>query len=514
MKNNIRISFILLSFVFLLNSCNEWLSVLPENEQVSDEYWTSKEEVESVLASGYVYLRATVPYLIEWGELRGGCIYDDQIGGNDLQTFQVSPDDKALCNWAPLYKVIGMANSVLANAEAVQRLDETFDLAVMQSYMTEAYFLRALCYFYIVRNWRDAPLILQPYEDDKISYEIAKSSEAEIITQIKLDINTALGTGAAKTTFDEDWETKGRATKWALEALMADVCLWSEDYGAAIISCNEILDATSAFRPVFLSDPAKWYEIYYPGNSNESIFEIQWNQRDYSQSNDLSTVFGNSTPNYLYTDQMLWDFINETEKTGVDQAVRTIFGGYVPNTDAAEYQKATKGYVWKYSGIGVQDQVRNTTDEQDPHFIIYRVADVMLMKAEAMVLNSSTEDSWAAAINLINEIRTRSNLPEISPVLEELSQEDMLEFILYERRMELAAEGKCWYDLLRFGKRNGFEYREQFLINEIVLYNNTANSSWIRSVLMNDDALYLPIWTDELLNNSLLEQNPYYDIVN
>ncbi len=496
----------------LLSSCNDWLSVLPENEQVSDEYWTSKEEVESVLSSGYVYLRSAVPELIDWGELRGGCIYNQY--GSDLQTFQISPDDEDICSWGPLYKVINMANSVLANAETVRERDETFEEAVMKSYMAEAYFLRALSYFYIVRNWRDAPLILDPYETDEISYEKEKSSDAEIIAQIKSDINEALATGAAKEVFDEDWETKGRATKWALEALMADVCLWDEDYSTAVMSCNEILDATSSFRPVFVSDPTKWYELYYPGNSNESIFEIQWDQKDYDQSNDLATKFGNSTPTYLYTENMLQDFITETNKTGVDDAVRTIYGGYLPDTDASGYQKATIGYIWKYSGIGVQDQVRNTTDEQDPNFIIYRVADVMLMKAEAMVLMSSDTSGWRVAVNLINQVRTRSNLTEINPQLAEVSEGDMLEYILDERKMELAGEGKRWYDVLRFGKRNSFEYRDRFLINEVVQYNNTANSSWIRSVLKDDDALYLPVWSDELENNKLLEQNPYYGIVN
>ncbi|MGV8090745.1 MAG: RagB/SusD family nutrient uptake outer membrane protein [Mangrovibacterium sp.] len=97
--------------------------------------------------------------------------------------------------------------------------------------------------------------------------------------------------------------------------------------------------------------------------------------------------------------------------------------------------------------------------------------------------------------------------------MSEVSEGDLLEYVLDERKMELAAEGKRWYDLLRFGKRNGFEYRERFLINEVIQYNNTANSSWIRSVLKNDDALYLPVWTTELESNKLLEQNPYYVIV-
>ncbi len=515
-----KITNILLIFVlaFQFTACNDWLTVLPENEQVSDEYWTSKEEVESVLAAGYKYLRDAVPYLVRWGELRGGSVYTlygGNVTGGVIQNFQVTPSDYYMCTWAPLYKVINMSNSVIANAETVLQRDATFDEAVMNSYLTEAYFLRALSYFYIVRNWKEAPLIVDPYETDIISYEKEKSSEAELIAQIKADITTALGTGAAKEKFEEEWATKGRATKWALHALMADVCLWNEEYQTAVMHCNEILDATSAFRPVFVTDPTKWYELYYPGNSNGSIFEINWDQGTYNQSNTLASgLFGNSTPTFRYSEQMMFDWIEETTLTGVNDAVRTVYGGYLPDVLADNYLNANEAYVWKYSGIGIQDQARNTVNEQDANFIVYRMAEIMLMKAEALVFMSSDTESWSVALDLINQIRTRSNLPVLEPVLEELSEFDMLDLILHERNMELAAEGKRWYDLLRVGKASSFKYRSTILIENVVTYNNTANPAWIRSVLNNDNALYLPIEASEIVNNRKLVQNPYYDVLN
>ena len=50
---------VLCSLVFsvALTSCNDWLDVLPNNEQVTDDYWKSKEDVEAVIASGYDYMR-------------------------------------------------------------------------------------------------------------------------------------------------------------------------------------------------------------------------------------------------------------------------------------------------------------------------------------------------------------------------------------------------------------------------------------------------------------------------
>ena len=92
-----------------------------------------------------------------------------------------------------------------------------------------------------------------------------------------------------------------------------------------------------------------------------------------------------------------------------------------------------------------------------------------------------------------------------------VSQENMLGYLLQERDLEFAAEGKRWYDLLRFGRSQNFKYKDQF-INMIIENNSTVSASWIRSVLKNTDAWYLPISQGEIDSNPNLIQNPYYDV--
>ena len=65
-------SLVAVSMLTTATSCNDWLEVKPNNEQITDDFWKSKEDVESVILSGYVYLANSVPTLIKWGELRGG----------------------------------------------------------------------------------------------------------------------------------------------------------------------------------------------------------------------------------------------------------------------------------------------------------------------------------------------------------------------------------------------------------------------------------------------------------
>lgn len=492
-----------------LNSCNNWLDILPENEQAQEIYWSTKEEAEAVLNSGYYYLSKAVPNLIQWGELRGGSIYKNS--SNHLQSFTLVPTDKDFCNWESLYFIINMANAVLKNVDAVLESDRTFNMAQANSLKAEAYFLRGLSYFYLVRNWREVPLVLIPYEDDQLSYSLPKSPEAEVLSQIKKDISAAIATGAAKEAFEGEWETKGRATIWALYALLADVNLWSGDYAGAVSACDAILKATSPHRPAFMqgtTEDTKWYKIFNPGLSNESIFELYF---DYQKNKDLKwhgTLFGTSSPSYYYSSQMLKDFIEETNETGgINSSVRDMYGACTVS-DPELYTEANTGYIWKYNGT---EDSRGTrpVDTDYPHFIIYRVAEIKLIKAEALVMQGT--EHYADAIKEIDEIRVRANLPKLDEsVTVNPSEDALLMQILQERNMELAAEGKRWYDLLRFGRCENNKYRNEF-INLVIQYNETANPSWIRSVLRNDDALFLPIWSTELENNTLLVQNPYYE---
>lgn len=500
---------LLLMATLSLSSCNDWLDVLPNNEQVTDDYWKSKEDVEAVLASGYYYMREAVPTLISWGEVRGGTIYSTLGSDAKIQNFVVMPTDN-ICEYAGIYKIIGMANSVLKYAPSVMLEDDTYYEAVMNSHLAEAYFMRAYCYFTLVKNYRDVPLVIEAYVNDEAEYNIPKSTEAEIIAQIKKDITTALGTGAAKGSYEEEWQTKGRATKWALYALMADVCLWNHDYDECIIYCNEILNATDAFRPVFITNPYQWYEMFYPGNSNESIFELNWDNTTYAQTNNFGSRFAVGTSSiYKYTNVAIEKLKKETADviahSGASEGRlgRMYLASFV-STGAVE--QANELYVWKYRGTDVVD-INNVRLQEDANFIIYRVAEVMLMKAEALIMKGG-EDAWKVALDLINSVRSRAMLGNLEIEVESTDEHELLMAVLDEREMEFSAEGKRWYDLLRFARYNE-KYAEEF-VNMVVNANQTYNKQWIRSVLQDENAWYLPIPYSEMEINSKLEQNPYY----
>lgn len=523
-------SILLISLGLLSSSCNDWLDLLPNNEQVTDQYWKSKEDVEAVMASGYYYMRQSLPTLFHWGEARGGTMYTRSTwagGINELQNFNLQPTLN-ICKYESIYKIIGMANSVLHYAPGVLTKDDTYTEGAMKAHLAEAYFMRAYCYFLLVRNYREVPLIVDAFVTDKADYNLPKATEAEIIAQIKEDLVTAIESGAAKTIYEEEWQTKGRATIWAMYALMADVCLWNEDYQEAIVYCNEILnvpEGDTSIRPRFISTPSQWFEIFYPGNSNESIFELNFDYVAFSETNPLSGIFSVTSvasSGYVLTERAVEKVITEASQViqnqeGVvpERVGRTLMSGVMyPGMVApySDYMRQQDFLCWKYYGTDVIDAA-NYRENFDPNFIIYRVAEIILIKAEALImLGEPGSSEWKTAIELINQIRERAMLPAYEEeALQEYTKLELLTVLMNEREMEFIGEAKRWYDLLRLARKNNYEkeYKDLF-VSEVLEGNTTYNSMWIYNVLQDNDALYQPIPQSEIDVNPNLVQNPYY----
>ena len=525
----------ILSIVTILTatSCNDWLDLLPNNEQVTDNYWQTKEDVESVIASGYYYMRNAVPQMLLWGELRGGTLFNnsttDEAG--KIQDFD-AVEGNSQVKYATFYQIINMANSVLMYAPTVQEKDNTYYTSVLNSHLCEAYFQRAFAYSILVKNFKEVPLILEAYVNDDAEFNLPKASETQIIEQIKADCLAALATGAAKANYESEWETKGRATKWALYALLADITLWNHEYDLCIQYCNELINANDALRPVFISEMNNWYSIFNPGNSNESILELNWNYATEGSNNNFNSRFawGNliSSSSGAYNisptaiEKMRQEAIdalaNHPELTFNDHVGRSIFCTWVPGTSTDAPSRYTSSHI------------------------LYRMADVYLMKAEALIMKG--QSSWRAAIELINKVRQRAGLTDYLDLssstadneIDALDELTLLNEVIDQRELEFVGEAKRWYDLLRMARYDSefaptqtvedsegiaygsyktvsgqsvFGYKQR-VISTICEYNTQISSMQLQSVLQNSWAWYLPLPIGDIETNENLKQNPYY----
>ena len=120
------------------------------------------------------------------------------------------------------------------------------------------------------------------------------------------------------------------------------------------------------------------------------------------------------------------------------------------------------------------------------NFIIYRYANVLLMKAEAL----NEQGQTAQAMETLNIVRRRAGLANVA----NLSQTALREKIIHERRIELAFEGHRWFDLIRL--QNG-DYAINFLHS-------------IGKTRVTKERLLFPIPQTEMDANSLMTQNPGY----
>ena len=106
-------------------------------------------------------------------------------------------------------------------------------------------------------------------------------------------------------------------------------------------------------------------------------------------------------------------------------------------------------FIQKYSNPPYLERF-NTGD----NFIVSRLADVLLMQAEA--LNEASFPN-ADAFVLLNRVRTRAGLPSktsnnMDAKLRVASQAEFRTAIAQERRIELAFENHRWFDLVRTGQ--------------------------------------------------------------
>jgi starch-binding outer membrane protein, SusD/RagB family len=483
----------LLFVILLLGGCNNWLDLEPQDAIIKDRYWKTKEQVEAAVVGVYASLLGapdgarSIPELaFLWGEMRADMIvpnnnalFDEEevVNGNILQT-------NGLANWRVFYQTINYCNTVLDLAPAVLDIDPTFKESQWQAYRAEMLTIRSLLYFYLVRTFKEVPLKIAATTSDDDPYEIPKSTEEEILNQLVADLNEA--ERLAVVSYGNQDQNKGRVTRYTVNALQADIYLWKEDYASCKAACDKIINS-GQFGVV---ESHEWFpEIFVTGNSNESIFEIQF---DAEKTNPFFNMFAT---NGRWLSSIL-----------VLEEVYTIDFDVAENKDIRGENASLKsdGRIWKYMGW---DGTRpRSIAESYAHWIVYRLADILLMKAEAMALTGEVD----GAREIVNKIRTRGHALEATyREIDSFDVQGMLEYILEERAREFAFEGKRWFDVLRHARRNNYA-NLNLLINMAVKTAPIDRQQSIINKLRDTNSHYLPVFQYELQTNKRLVQNPFY----
>jgi len=536
---NNKFKYILAGLLLIISgSYTQWLEIKPLDKMVLEDYWKTQNDVESVVLAAYRAMQEDgfMERIILGGELRSDNVIvdktrlrssQDQVDINDAT---INPVSNGLLDWKYFYTAINYCNTVLKYAPGVMQEDPNYTKGFMSEHEAEMLTVRALAYFYLVRLYRDVPYIDFPYTDDTQNFNIPKMS-GDSILNLQVDALTTAEQYALKSWGGSTINQKGRVTKNTVRALLADIYLWLGKYNECIDACNrimpDVIGPTEILNPdlatgaeLRLIDNSKYYDNsfmnnFYYGRSEESIFELQFNTN--VQNNKIRGLYGNNTTtgqlaaspatllpfttDKAFTNDLrgMFSFVRDFTSTGSQQGYSQIFK-YI-GTDFTIMSNGQVGYAFTTSTIATMP------------WIIYRLADVYLMKAEALVERNSGSD-LSDALALVNLTYLRSNLTAAPLTSENYpSQEAMRALVLDERQREFMFEGKRWFDLVRMARREdrnaGAPNNHPNMLN-YVLRKYQFNGDIVRSKLRYTDALYLPISWKELTANPALVQNPFY----
>lgn len=479
---------ILLAALALSAGCEKWLDLIPPQGLIRQEFWQTKEDVEAVVMGAYETFATMDDMLFRYGELRADMVTGDvNLGEGERMVAEsnIYPDNW-LCNWADFYKVINYCNEIIKNAPLVREIDNTFTDYQLQGYLSEAYFLRGLAYFYLVRIFKDVPYVTEPTETDDADVYPAKMAGDELLRLVMGDLDN-IRRFATTDGYQTLAEIRGRATKASIDALMADISLWLFEY-EDVITYVERIEANEEYE---LLPSARWFELFYPGNSLEGIFEFQFDD----QLNQ---------PNSLYGMTQRLSYSYDPSQKAIEMFGIEFSKEFVRGQDATIRKYGENDFIiWKYVGRAPDGEtVRSGSVQRSCNWIVYRLADVLLMKAEAL----SQLGRYGEALSIINEIRVRADVTSLSLPDSPVAYEDA---ILQERALELAFEGKRWFDLVRMGSRNNYS-RKSELIEIIISSVPSTQKRILATKLTNPLGWYMPISETEVERNPNLVQNPYY----
>ncbi len=473
--------FTILLAIITLSSCSDWLSIAPENDLIKEKFWTKKADVDGALAATYDAFRSASLKSLILGEVRADMARFSATNFGDytrIGSSDISPTNGAV-RWGEYYSAINLANTLMFYSKDVLAKDDAFTQRMKNGVDAEALFIRSVSLFYLVRIWKEVPLVIEPSISDTSNLFIGKSSEKEVMGQIIKDLLRAKNLAYTTEFYGTD-AFYGRANKYAIMSLLADVYLWDEQYQNCINYCDSVMNSG-----LYSLEPLPtWFRIYNPGNSPvESIFEIQFNDNLDSQENP---IYYNLVP------------VTGGPQISLTQNVSALF---IDREDVR--LSGGRGPIWKYIGKDNLSTVSRSGNERDANWILYRYADILLMKAEAATeLNLLTE-----ANALVRQTVERAGLAHVDVA----DQDIMREVVLDERAKEFIIEGKRWFDLLRAAKRNNFA-NKNLLIQMILSGAENIQQRAILATKVNDTmSYYLPIPQRDLDYNQNLFQNPYYD---
>jgi len=560
--------------------CSDFLEIEPLNEIIFDKFWTEKADVDAIIAGCYSAMQDenVIKRMMVWGEFRSDNIGIGKNIDRDASLEKVLKENIDAKNnytkWEHFYNIINRCNTVIKYAPDVAAKDPAYTQSELHANIAEMVGLRSLCYFYLIRAFRDVPYVTQPYTDDDQEMEIAATKFDDVLDSLIVSLEGVKDQAVKRYPTTTPLYQTGRISQDAIYAMLCEFYLWKKDYQNCIkyadlviaskkliaeenrLASKSTTSTTSSSSQEerfngfpLLSDYISsgyygeayeklfGYDDYAKEYNQEIIFQLVFSDTPYSSSmpsnNAVGTFYGNGTdqiglvapsdplleevttnlesfssrvifsPSNKLVDSRLYENCNVDNKSIHKFTTRTI------TINATQTSKVTISYASLYSNNDIGS-----------NWVIYRLTDIMLMKAEALTqqlregsdqetidFNTPILDQAFALVNAVNKRSVCEQQLIDTLVRADYGTKSQMETLVFqERQRELMFEGKRWFDLVRLCQRNG----NTQALSEAALRKVTTGGSIIANKLLKMDAIYWPYNYEEIKVNSKLVQNPAF----
>ena len=512
------------SAIYGLSSCADFLEIKPQNEIILEQFWNEKADVDAVIAGCYSGLQSegVIKRMMIWGEFRS----DNISPGNNISSdgslekiLKENIDAKnSYTSWGGFYTVINRCNTVIKYAPGVAADDPSYTESELQANIAEMVALRSLCYFYLIRAFRDVPFSREAYIDDDQRMDLPATKFNDVLDSLIYDLEGVQNLAIKRYPETKELYQTGRITQDFIHALLCELYLWKKDYENCIRYADLVIESkkaiakenrekrSSSFSNEDTQDRFNGFplvsnstSINYFGDAYEVLFgRDRGNVDEVNQEIIFQLVFDDSpSDNGMLANGAVNSFYGNSSATvglvapsdliinDVDKASnRKVYADRNKKRDARMYyncdlnDKAINKYTISsieidFSGGGTSPELSRrelySQNQNGSNWIIYRLTDIMLLKAEALTqlvregsdqetsdYNKSVLDRAFTLVNAVNKRAVCENqLVDTLRRNDYSSKSDMETLVLQERQRELMFEGKRWFDLVRLSQRTG-----------------------------------------------------------
>jgi len=451
MKNNITKSIIVFILIFSIQSCDDYLDILPPGKENSENYFNTPEDYNAALIGVYdllstTYLNNMLGEIASDNSLCGGGDATDVLDWQQIDDMTHNPDNGALRSvfqW--MYAGISRANYIV-------EFQDKIDFDNKAQILAENLFLRSYYYFELVKFFGDVPLYTNGRIDIEETQTISRTPKAEVYAQIEQDLLSAID--------NLPWTQSqgGRATKGAALALLGKIYLYQEKFTKSAAALNQVINSgeyqlVQDFGTIFLNGNE---------NNSESVFEVQYFGSEGGGFGCFQCIEGNVAVGFMgprfnggnyapYTDGFSFNIpvqsLVDSYEAGDTRLAATVFD---IDTFVATHPGVTYSPGNEHTGFFNLKYIpyaeANAQDVHITHSNNYRAirySDVLLMAAEA---NFRAPSQLADPQLFLDAVRDRA----FGNTNHRITA--TLDAILNERKLELAGEGHRFFDQVRTGQ--------------------------------------------------------------